>query len=101
MSEDRDWIRHKPTKEDREIPKELQRRTAGHGYGAGCECDLEGGDPDCKIQPPYETVDQYIDRLLSIIIDQMPEPYEPWPCSACGRDMNKDYTGTCDECIPF
>jgi len=51
-----------------EVPKELWRRTAGHGYEAGCECDLEGGDPNCKIQPPYETVDEYIDRLLCIII---------------------------------
>lgn len=85
----------------REVPDWLKRKTAGHGYDAGCECDLVGGDPDCKIQPPYETVGQYIDRLLSIIVDTMPEPYEPWPCSSCGRDMNKEYIGKCEDCIPF
>lgn len=25
-----------------------------HGY-PDCDCDLEGGDPDCKRQPPYRT----------------------------------------------
>jgi hypothetical protein len=53
------------------IDKELQRHTQGHGYEYGYEygyeCDLEGGDPYCKIQPPYETVEQYISRLLLII----------------------------------
>lgn len=85
----------------RKIPEYLKRRTSGHGYKFGCECDLEGGDPECQIQPPYETVREYIDRLLGIIIDTIPEPYEPSPCSSCGRDMNKDYIGTCEKCIPF
>jgi hypothetical protein len=58
------------------IPK---RQTAGHGYDAECECDLVGGDPDCKIQPPYETVEAYIFRLQSKVaelerkIDQLEE----------------------------
>ena len=49
---------------------DLYRHTKGHGYSAGCECDLEGGDKDCTIQPPYETVGDYTIRLRSIIINQ-------------------------------
>jgi hypothetical protein len=101
MNEEYDWSRFKPATEETEIPKELYRRTAGHGYDAGCECDLEGGDPDCQIQPPYETIGGYIDRLLGIIIELTPEKYHPWPCSSCGRDMNKGYIGNCNDCIPF
>src|SRR5664279_1923239 len=52
------------------IPEYLKRRTAGHGGVDGCLCDLEGGDPKCTKQPPYETVEQYIQRLLSYIIPQ-------------------------------
>jgi len=56
-----------------EIPKHLLRQTEGHGYEengfGGCDCDLEGGDPDCKVQPPYETVDTYVERLIRTIID--------------------------------
>jgi hypothetical protein len=85
-----------------DIPNHLRRQTAGHGYDAGCECDLQGGDPDCKIQPPYETVDAYIKRLLETIIALTPEPYNPYPCATCGRDMNNLYTGDCcEDCIPF
>jgi hypothetical protein len=51
------------------IPADLLRQTAGHGYEAGCECDLEGGDSDCKIQLPYETVGAYIKRLLKRVIE--------------------------------
>jgi hypothetical protein len=83
------------------IPKHLLRQTSGHGYSAGCECDLEGGDPNCKIEPPYETVSGYIERLLKTIISLTPETYEPWPCSTCGRDMNKSYVGSCENCVPF
>lgn len=43
--------------------KITERKTSGHGYSAGCECDLVGGDPDCKIRPPYETVEDYISKL--------------------------------------
>ena len=56
-------------KDELQIPEHLKRQTAGHGYNAGCECDLEGGDPDCKIQPPYETIREYINRLLRIILN--------------------------------
>ncbi len=48
-------------------PEDLRQRTVGHGYEAGCECDLVGGDPDCKIQPPYETNEAYWDRLIEHI----------------------------------
>jgi hypothetical protein len=51
------------------IPEDLKRHTDGHGYEAGCECDLEGGDPDCITQPPYETVRAYIERLINRIIE--------------------------------
>lgn len=54
--------------EEIQIPEELKRRTRGHGYEAGCECDLEGS-ADCKNQPPYETISEYIDRLLEIIMN--------------------------------
>ena len=57
----------------REIPDYLKRYTGGHGYAAGCCCDLEGGDPDCEIQPPYETIEEYINRLIGIILDSAPE----------------------------
>lgn len=106
MIDNNDWMRYHPAKEEslREIPKELLRRTDGHGYGFGCECDLEGGDPDCKIQPPYETIGQYIDRLLNIILDLIPEPEEideTVHCKICGRDMGLPYEGNCNDCVPF
>ena len=50
-----------------EIPEDLKRRTSGHGFNYGCECDLQGGDPMCKIQPPYETIEAYCVRLLEHI----------------------------------
>ena len=49
------------------IPEDLKRRTSGHGYHYGCECDMEGGDASCAIQPPYETMDDYISRLIERI----------------------------------
>lgn len=33
-----------------------------HGY-PNCECDLVCGDPECDIQPPFETTQQYIARV--------------------------------------
>ncbi len=50
------------------IPEDLKQRTAGHGYAFGCECDLVGGDSECKIQPPYESQGEYIDRLLELVV---------------------------------
>jgi hypothetical protein len=50
------------------IPKDLYRQIEGHGYDAGCECDLVEGDPKCTIQPPYETLDVYINRLLTRVM---------------------------------
>ena len=49
---------------------DLYRHTKGHGYSAGCECDLEGGDSKCMIQPPYESLGDYIVRLRSVIVNQ-------------------------------
>ncbi len=49
------------------IPEDLKRQTKGHGCAFGCECDLIGGDPDCTIQPPYESVSAYIRRLIERI----------------------------------
>lgn len=37
-----------------------------HGY-PDCDCDLEGGDPDCKIQPPYKTVEQRYADLKKLV----------------------------------
>jgi hypothetical protein len=56
------------------IPEDLKRHTAGHGYEAGCDCDLcdgTGGEPDseCKILPPYETIQAYIERLINRIME--------------------------------
>lgn len=58
-----------------ETPEDLKRRTSGHGFRYGCECDLQGGDPLCKIQPPYETIEAYVVRLLEhiIVLDQQGE----------------------------
>lgn len=46
----------------------LYPQRAGHGYDAGCECDLEGGDRDCQIQPPFESTNAYCTRLRGRII---------------------------------
>ena len=51
-----------------QIPEDLKRRTSGHGFSYGCECDLQGGDPVCQIQPPYETIEAYVIRLIEYII---------------------------------
>lgn len=48
-------------------PDDLLPQRAGHGDGAGCECDLEGGDPDCKVLPPYESTVDYCQRLRTLV----------------------------------
>ena len=49
-----------------EIPEDLLPIRKGHGYDAGCECDL-GFDPDCKIQPQYERTYEYVERLIHLV----------------------------------
>ena len=41
-----------------------------HGY-PNCECDLEGGDPDCRIQPPYKTALEQREAQLLIAITEL------------------------------
>ena len=35
-----------------------------HGY-PNCDCDLVGGDPDCQIQPTYQSLEQRYISLLT------------------------------------
>lgn len=50
------------------VPEDLWPHRAGHGYEAGCECDLEGGDEECKVQPPYEQTGDYCERLRNRVM---------------------------------
>ena len=66
---------------DKLEPKEEKK--VEHGY-PNCDCDLEGGDPNCKIEPPYKTLAQRYEEALAIIqqkderITELEEAQEGW-----------------------
>jgi len=41
-----------------------------HGY-PNCECDLEGGDPDCTIQPPYQTLAARLEKAEALNVEHV------------------------------
>lgn len=53
---------------DKPVPEDLYQQVGNHGYDAGCECDLVGGDPECKIHPPYESNRQYLERIIDRVM---------------------------------